>query len=311
MLLLVAAALFPGSGAEAQSPPHVFVGEVLLDGAPAPDGTPVRAVLPGRPLPRAQTTVRDGKYTLIVEEPQQTPLQTSLDEAVVGFVVGDFPARQSQVWRLGELTVMTLTATSALPPVAVEIDPPMPQRLERGQEFWFNVSARTGWHQVLGWTIAVDFDPAVFALNFDSIPGDPGYRLDGPGRLRLEQSMESTDNSPGRDGELAQVPLRVLDSAATGSASLTVAVGLTGAQGLAFPLDPGVVITEVDVVALAADLNGDDVVDIADLAALASAWGTSRGESGYREAYDLDGDGTIWIGDLAILLQSYQPGAVY
>ena len=48
-----------------------------------------------------------------------------------------------------------------------------------------------------------------------------------------------------------------------------------------------------------ADLNGDGVVDAADLTILLTAWGTPD--------VDLDGDGTTGAGDLAILLAAWGP----
>ena len=309
ILLLVATTLSLGVPVEAQSPPHVFVGEVMLDGARPPDGTPVQAVLNGRPLPRAEATIQDGKYTLIVEQPHEAPAA----ETVISFAVGDFLAHQSRPWELGEVTLLTLTATSTLLPVPVEIDPPLPERLLRGQEFMMTVKAHTGLHRALGWTINVEFDPSALAANFaTALPEEasPQYRSDGPGKLRMDWTYDSPIRTAEWDGELVRIPLRVLDSAPSGGTSLAVSLALTSAQGSAFPLDPDRVTATVIVASLAADLNGDDVVDIADLAALASAWGTQQREPGFRAAYDLDSDGTIWIGDLAILVQSYRAAAI-
>lgn len=309
-IVVLAGSLSLGGAVEAQSPPHVFVGEVLLDGTTVPDGTLIRAVLKGRPLPRAETTVQDGKFTLIVEQPEEEPA----GEAVISFAVGDFLAQQSQPWELGELTLVTLTAFSALPALPVEIGSTLPETLVRGEEFLVSVRVNTGFYQATGGEISVNFNPQVFAANPEGVPPATGRTqrvAEGQGNFRVDWTYHSPISTIAWDGVLAQIPMRVRDSAPTGNASLSISVGLTGLGGQPFPLEPGQVSAEVSVVSTAADLNGDDLVDFADLAALASAWGTGQGEPGFRPAYDLDGDGSIWIGDLGILMQSYRAVSSY
>ena len=53
------------------------------------------------------------------------------------------------------------------------------------------------------------------------------------------------------------------------------------------------------------DINGDDHVNVFDLALMGQAWGTSTGDSDYNEDADLNGDGTINVFDLAILGQTW------
>jgi hypothetical protein len=53
------------------------------------------------------------------------------------------------------------------------------------------------------------------------------------------------------------------------------------------------------------DVDGDGDVDLADLARLLAAYGTSAGDPGYDPAADLDGDGDVDLADLAILLSVY------
>ena len=54
------------------------------------------------------------------------------------------------------------------------------------------------------------------------------------------------------------------------------------------------------------DLNGDGVVDLADLAILLAHYGETSGIS-YADG-DLDGDGDVDLGDLALLLANYETG---
>jgi hypothetical protein len=53
------------------------------------------------------------------------------------------------------------------------------------------------------------------------------------------------------------------------------------------------------------DLNGDGVIDAADLSALLAAYGTELGDPGYDDAADLDGNDRIDLADVAELLASY------
>jgi len=54
------------------------------------------------------------------------------------------------------------------------------------------------------------------------------------------------------------------------------------------------------------DANGDNFVNIYDLAILGKSWRKRRGDSGYDERADFDGDGYVYIEDLAILGRNWQ-----
>jgi hypothetical protein len=53
------------------------------------------------------------------------------------------------------------------------------------------------------------------------------------------------------------------------------------------------------------DLNGDGVVDLADLAALLASYGCCNDEPCYEPAADLDSSGCVDLADLAALLAVY------
>ena len=83
-------------------PPHIFVGSVLMNGTPAPDGTVMRALVNGVEV--ASVQVEDGKYpALAVLIPGQT----------VTFLVGDLTATQTYITEVGGLNLLNLTATSS------------------------------------------------------------------------------------------------------------------------------------------------------------------------------------------------------
>ena len=59
------------------------------------------------------------------------------------------------------------------------------------------------------------------------------------------------------------------------------------------------------------DFDSSGVVDLSDLAALASAWSASYGDTSYNSQYDLDFDDSITTGDLAVFAADWLAGAKY
>ena len=55
----------------------------------------------------------------------------------------------------------------------------------------------------------------------------------------------------------------------------------------------------------AGDLDGDDDIDLADLALLLAAYFTCDGDAAYNPDADLDASGCVDLGDLSILLANY------
>ena len=50
------------------------------------------------------------------------------------------------------------------------------------------------------------------------------------------------------------------------------------------------------------DLDGDCLINIADIMVVASRWNTSEGDPDYDPAYDLDGDGDIDVVDIMLVV---------
>lgn len=92
--------------------------------------------------------------------------------------------------------------------------------------------------------------------------------------------------------------------------SAAAALALAGSAG-ALPWDGAPVSTfeapcpSVCTCDLRGDANGDCEVDIDDLLAVLSGWGSSCGQPGFNRCADLDGDCTIGQGDLDIVLADF------
>ena len=82
-------------------PPQVFIGTVLIDGLPAPDGTVIVAMVGGVQV--AAVEVEDGKYT---------NLQVALAGQFVTFKIGNAVANQTFVSAVGGVDLLNLSVTS-------------------------------------------------------------------------------------------------------------------------------------------------------------------------------------------------------
>ena len=301
--LLIAAVLTVGP-AEAQTPPHVYAGEARVDGVPMPDGTLITAVVEGRPVPRAQAAIRDGKYVLFVDQPSTS----GTGPLVVNFAVGEFLAAQSSPWRMGGATVVNLTASRLLPPLTLEFATTLPEKMTRGEQFELTVRADSGVYQAIAGQVEVSFEPEVLSTSAQQTAGPEGRNQEvttASGMYTAYWTYPSPISTAEFDGVLDRIIFRVNQSAPIGSYTLTIRARLTGTTGEAFPLEPGELTLNFRVWGMPADFNSDDRVDLLDLAVLGKVWGKQRGESGFEEHFDLDKDGAVGAGDLVILLRSY------
>lgn len=85
--------------------PSVYGGTATLDGAPAPDGTPVSAVIDGTEV--AATTVENGAYAFTISQP---PGESYSGKTVI-FLVGGATASESGTWEADGGGVLNLTAS--------------------------------------------------------------------------------------------------------------------------------------------------------------------------------------------------------
>ena len=294
------AAILPlGLPVYAQTPPHVFVGQATLDGAPVPDGTVVLGMLNGLPLAKAMTFVQDGKYVLFVEEP---------GESTIGFAVGDFIAEQSAGWETGGATALNLSASSQLPSIKLAMDPATLEVVSPGDGFTLKVKANTGFSKASGGEMSLSYSPAVFQVKRDggSLHRGPSQQLEvSPGLYQSSWDYAAPTSTDTLSGELDSIYFTVLESAPAGLTTLTVRVSVFGPNGAQFPLEPNVINYEVNIAGLTGDFNGDEAVDIFDLAALGAVWGLNVQEAGLQTTFDIDRDGLIGVGDLVSLLQNY------
>tara|TARA_B100000315_G_scaffold259171_1_gene313984 strand:- start:200 stop:1558 length:1359 start_codon:yes stop_codon:yes gene_type:complete len=92
------------------APPHAFFGSATVEGIPAPDGTVITAWIDDSQV--ASTTMSEGRYTVVVVEPEGVhyPGET------VSFKVGDVEADQTAVWEQGGVNQLNLTASTVQAP---------------------------------------------------------------------------------------------------------------------------------------------------------------------------------------------------
>lgn len=85
--------------------PHGLLGTVTINGAPAPDGTRITALIGCQPA--AEATVADGKYRMVIGEPRGVFYAGK----TITFTIGDSAAVQSAAWNRGYLDVLNLTTS--------------------------------------------------------------------------------------------------------------------------------------------------------------------------------------------------------
>src|SRR3990172_317863 len=99
------------SPAVAQPPVCLFYGLARVDGAPVPGGTSVSAWVQG--VKAAETTTAgDGSYRLVVVQPEGQLFSGT----TVEFKIGESTARQTGVWRAGEVFSLNLDYGAPAPP---------------------------------------------------------------------------------------------------------------------------------------------------------------------------------------------------
>ena len=81
-------------------PPHIFVGAVMIDGLPAPEGTVIRALVNGVEV--ASVQVEDGRYL---------PLAILIPGQTVTFMVGDLTVKETYLTQVGGVSLLNLTVT--------------------------------------------------------------------------------------------------------------------------------------------------------------------------------------------------------
>ena len=85
--------------------PHVFVGSVTIDGAPAPDGTEVSVWLKQFASPLATSTSVDGNYSVLVSQFGNA----SFDGRRVIFKINGEDSGESAIWEKGGATILEVS----------------------------------------------------------------------------------------------------------------------------------------------------------------------------------------------------------
>ena len=110
-LLLLAA--LPLAVLAQPAPPHFFAGTVTINGAAAPDGTTVAALIGGQEA--ASTAVANGRYNFKVP---------GAAGQTISFTIGSSVAEQTAIWSQGQRTPLNLTASGR--PAATPAPGPAP-----------------------------------------------------------------------------------------------------------------------------------------------------------------------------------------
>lgn len=164
LLTVVALLVVPVTALAQPLPPHAFTGTVTIDGAAAPDGASVEAIIDG--ATEVSTTTKGSSYALRIVQPEGAVYTGKK----VKFRVRTLLAAEAATWTMGEMTTLNLTAvsadtlTTALAGVAAQLvrvwtldvasqiwrmyDPTQPAlsdlaQLVKGRGYWVKVSAPT------------------------------------------------------------------------------------------------------------------------------------------------------------------------
>jgi len=279
-----------------------FYGPVTLDGNNVADGTVISAWIDSAKM--AQTTTIDSKYGLNI--PGDYTGKT------VNFKVNGQTVKESAVWVRGGNVQASLTAITT-GPVGVTINLSS-QEVEPGDEFTLSVKVDPNGHGISGGEIdLLSLDSGVMEILADQVKAGA---LMGTDPIEGIKEVTSTGNEdtlkyalaragespvPTSTGTFAAVGIRIKGGAQPGKYAIPNAITLTDEDFTNLDFDPPTVSITVLGNSLLGDLNGDDSVGLADLAILASAYGTSASDSDFLAKADLNSDGEIDIGDLAIL----------
>lgn len=278
-----------------------FYGTAELDGVAAVDGTAVTAWIDSKQV--AQTTVASGQYGVNI--PGEYTGET------VSFQIGGQVATERAVWVRGGHMQTALNART-MGRVAVTIALSATD-LEAGDEFTLTVNVDPNGHGISGGEVALlMLDSSVMDIMLDDCTAGTLLGTDtieGVKELtesetwtNLEYAIARKGNTPlpTQTGSLLTIGLRLKGGIPPGKYAIPNAITLTDENFDNVEFDPPIIAITV-VPELAGDLNGDGAVGLADLAILASVYGTSNGETEFLAEADFNTNDEIDVGDLAIL----------
>ncbi len=279
-----------------------FYGTVTLNGDAVPGGTDVSAWVDG--LKVQNTNSGSGTYALNIPG--------DYTGKIISFKVAGQATKETSVWVRGGNRQSPLNAITTSPPgVTVGLSS---LELEPGDEFTLTVTVDPNGHGISGGEIdLLSLDSDVIEVLLDEATF--GTLL---GSEPIEGKKEKSDTSNGENfeyaiarkgetpvptsvGTFAVIKLRIKGGAEAGRYAIPNAIILTDENFKNLEFDPPTVSIKVVGNSLPGDLNGDESVGLADLAILASAYGTTTGASDFRADADLNSNSEVDLGDLAIL----------
>ena len=188
---------------------------------------------------------------------------------------------------------------------------PEHRTVEKGDDFVLDMKSEGA--RIAGYEVALRFDPAILQAESATL----GNWLDGSGRtpaplgptidnqngvIRFGAYSLGSGQPPDDESQLARFTFRAV---AQGESRIWFeSAKLTDTAGQPYP-NIHTHEAQVTVQFLEGDLNGDCVVDIADIMMVVAAWGLREGQPGWNPALDLDGNGVIDISDIMLVVQQW------
>jgi hypothetical protein len=278
---------------------------VTLDGTSVPDGTKVSARVDSQQV--ASTITADGKFGLNIPG--------NYTGKIISFTVNGQPVKAIALWSRGQNIQVTLVSiTTGTPKVTLALSA---TEIRAGDEFTISIGIDPNGHGITGGEINLySVGTGVMSILLEQLQvGD----LLGPDPAEGLKEITNTSNGqmlryaiarkgepiiPTTPGTLATIGLRIKGGAPAGKYAIPNAVSLTDENFENLQFEPSTI--SITVIAnLTGDINNDDSIGLADLAILASVYGTAVGDAIFRADADLNSNNEIDVGDLAILGSSW------
>ncbi len=278
-----------------------FYGPVTLDKVKAPAGSIVTAWIDGM----LTKTTASGTDNFALNIPGNYTGKT------VTFQVNGQPANESAVWVRGGNVQTTLNAiTTSTPKITFGLSS---NEVRPGDTFTLSIGIDPNGHGISGSEITlfsvgtevmellIDEVSTGSLLGTDTVEGVKEIATTSQGQtLKFAFGRKGETAVPTASGTLATIGIRIKGGVTPDKYALPNSIIVTDENFNNLNIEPSVVSITV-IPKVPGDIDNDDFVGITDLAILASTYGTSRDDDGFRSDADLNSSDEIGIEDLAIV----------